>query len=142
MSAFPSSRMTTPILVKASSFVVCAPPLPCFIAEGRWVSWPAGDLVTLLRARSESCHGCHSSRQAQLALSPFYGLEGRAADRGSKGECHFNAGGRWWAALLVGLHRGARGECRFDAGERCWAALVVVLHRGARGEWEHGGTGW
>jgi hypothetical protein len=51
------------------------------------VSWQVGDLVTLLRARSGSCHGCRPSWQAQLALSPFYGLEGRAAGRGARGEC-------------------------------------------------------
>jgi hypothetical protein len=98
VSAFPLPRLTALSrrppwsLVKASSFVVCAPPLPRFIAEGRWVSWPAGDLVALLWARSESWHGWHSSRQAQLALSPFYGLEGRAADRGARHSSrHLNA---------------------------------------------------
>ena len=34
-----SSRRPPWLLVKASSFVVCVPPLPRFIAEGRWVTW-------------------------------------------------------------------------------------------------------
>ena len=33
------SRRPPWLLVKVSSFVVCVPPLPRFIAEGRWVSW-------------------------------------------------------------------------------------------------------
>jgi hypothetical protein len=99
VSAFPLpqlaavSRRPPWFLVKASSFVVYAPPLPRFIAEGRWVSWQAGDLVALLQARGESCPGCLSSWQTQLALSPFYGLEDRAADRGARGKCRFGAGG-------------------------------------------------
>ena len=67
----------------------------------------------------KSFHGCHSSREAQLALSPSGGLKGRAADRGAKNT----------ASTLL------------DDGVRWWAALVVVLHRGAIKEWEHGGTG-
>ena len=55
------SRLPPWLLVNASSFVACDTPLPRFIAEGGWVSWPAGDLVTLVLARSEACH---SSRQA------------------------------------------------------------------------------
>ena len=36
----PCSVASTPwSLVKASSFVVCVPPLPRLIAEGRWVTW-------------------------------------------------------------------------------------------------------
>ena len=91
MSAAPFPRLTALSrlppwsLVKASSVVVCAPPLPSFIAEGRWVSWPAGDLVALLRARSESCPGGQSTRQAPMAFSPFYGQEGRAAGEGRGG---------------------------------------------------------
>ena len=45
------SRRSPWSLLKVSSFVVCAPPLPRFISEGRWV---------------------------QVTSSPFYGLEVKA----------------------------------------------------------------
>jgi hypothetical protein len=112
------------VTFKGLLFCRMCSPSPRFIAEGRWAPWPAGDLVALLQARGESCHGFHSSRQAQLALSPFYGLEGRPADRGARGVCRFDAGGRWWAALLVGLHRGARGEWKhWGTGLLCLSCL-------------------
>ena len=81
MSAPPLSRLMAlscqpPLsLLSPSSFSLLSYVLPVFIAERRWTPCQAGDLVILLQARGESCHGCHLSRQAQLALSPFGGGE-------------------------------------------------------------------
>jgi hypothetical protein len=86
-------------------YVLPFAPLPRFIADGRWVPWPAGDLVAPFRARGQSCHGFHSSRQAQLALSLLYGLEGRASDRGASGNAASTrgAGGGQSVCLCVSV---------------------------------------
>ena len=67
-----------------------------------------------LEVRSESCHSCHLSRQAQLAFSSFYELEVRAVGRGS---------------------RNAASTLKAGGGQLLW--LVFIEGRGGMGAWGH-----
>ena len=76
-------------------------------------------------------------------MSPFYRLEVKAVTTVIRlGRCSWPCRPFTSGLEVRTACRGSREKCRFDAGGRWWAALVVGLHRLSRGEWEHGGTGW
>ena len=74
------------------------------------MSWPAGGLITLILARGESWPGAAVIRFYSRSWSCRPGLEVGLAGREARWECRFEAGGRWWAALVVGIYRGSREE--------------------------------